>query len=199
MGLNLCVGELDEDALRELNDWLEGAGLPPHREPAEVEPWSCDLPGYGALHTLRRVAAHLQYEKRLPARPGDEDAASDPLLGRYYAARAEDGRAIGLRQRAGHNRRFDHLIFHSDCEGYYLPRNFETVLQSDDLVGLELGSLVQLQKELQILRAELRIPEGARDPESELSREFGLERYVCVALLEGCRRALESGAALVFT
>lgn len=199
MGLTLCVGELDPNALSELNTWLEGAGLPPHHEPAGVEPWSCDLPGYGGLHTLRRLAAHLQYEKRLPARPGDEDAASDPLLGRYYAARAEDGRAMGLRQRAGHNRRFDHLIFHSDCEGYYLPRDFETVLQSDDLVGLELGSLPRLHKELEILRAELRIPESARDPEPELDRDFGTERFVCVALLEGCRRALERGAALVFT
>lgn len=208
MGLMLCVGvlsasedaemrEMWEQSFADLNAYLASKGLPPHEEPTLEKAWECDIPGYSGLHTLRRVAAHLQFNKRLP----QESASEDPLLDRYYNEQADTKKGqsfLGFRKKPSHDRKFDHLIFHSDCEGLYLPRDFDPVLQSEEILGLELGSVNRLQKELAILRKELGIPEDVTDPFSQQDKHLGTERYVCVALSEACRVSLETGAALVF-
>ncbi len=206
MGLTLNVGVLSSERsadfarrLEGLNEVLRSAGLPEHEEPRPARFWNYSLPSYG-LQALRRVAAYVQLEKALPRTEGDEDADSDPVLSRYFASKTQDAPAVGFRKKSGHDRRFDHLIFHSDCEGFYLPRDFESVLTSDDLEGLELGSVPRLQKELESLRKELRIPEGVTDPETQHDApSFTTERYCCVALLNACRIAQETGCALVFS
>ncbi len=131
MGLGLEVGiladlkEADEEGFAHykeqfgiLNQVLSNAGLGPHVEPEELdEVFSCSMYGYGGLHYLRRFGAYLALGRPAPP-PGDKEAANDPVLYRDYWHRFSTGERL----------KYQHLIIHSDAEGFYVPLNFERVL-----------------------------------------------------------------------
>jgi hypothetical protein len=228
VGLSIFVGlgaalreEGDEESLEQLerefgvvNDLLESFGLPPHEEPYELDAGravSLDLYGYSGLHYLRRVAAHLALGGELPP-PGGEEAAQDPALREYYQLFDEnmlDGKAGAMR--------FQHLIIHSDAEGFYLPVDFEEVLVADpslEVPGDNVGSSRRLLEECLELASALELPDGL-DPESEEVwqaadnqgegggetkwRRYGVESHTCLALIKACRASIETGAAVVFS
>ena len=224
MGLALCVGvpseihESDpeyvqyfEQQVEAINGVLESFGLPPHREPFDVEDertFECEMIGFSGLHYLRRVAAHLALGKELPP-PGDDGAASDPVLNDYYRifdASFGRGEATGML--------FQHLIVHGDAEGYYLPVEFEDVIIPDpslEIAGGMLGSSHALLRECRELARMLEIPEDLSWEDEALSEaadkqgegeakweRYGVESYTCVALLKACEASVETGAAVVF-
>jgi hypothetical protein len=156
----------------ELNRLLRSAGLPPHEEPElDDDPLEVSLGSYGFLHRLRRVAAYRWAGEPAPE-PGPAPL-DDPVLDRYYR---DDG--------AGGEPRFDHLILHSDHDGFYVPLRFERVLHgSPDGVG-SVGSSYALVEELELLREGL--------------GEDTVERATCDELLEAARASIEQGALLVF-
>ncbi|MCJ1676257.1 hypothetical protein MTF65_02550 [Streptomyces sp. APSN-46.1] len=103
-----------------IGELLERAGARQWTEPdldeeecAEFEAW-----GYSGLHTIRRLAVHLAAVGRLPE-PFDrtQRATADPLLSKVYEALPSDPPGP-----------FDHLVHHSDCEGYYVPVDFAHVI-----------------------------------------------------------------------
>lgn len=227
MGLTISVGILTD--LRE-ND-LEGyayvkeqlalastvlvrAGRSWHDEPEECEPWSAEMFGYSGLHYLRRVAAHLELRGTLPA-PGDQDASRDPLIQEYYdrATRARHGlkRLLGIGK--PRRRSFDHLLLHSDAEGFYVPIDFDDVVHAGDgieLAGAMIGSSQQLLRECLRLRDALGIPADL-DPDADHLWEaadcqgqgegwerYGVEAFSCVRLLHGAKLSVERAAALMF-
>ncbi|HEV3469338.1 MAG TPA: hypothetical protein VG148_08460 [Pyrinomonadaceae bacterium] len=226
MGLTISVGlgtvlreEGEEEAVERLeeefevvNDLLESFGLPPHREPYELEAQqtvSFDMYGYSALHRLRRLAAHLALGEELPP-PGDEEAADDPALQDYYQLFDEnmlEGKAGGMR--------FQHLIIHSDAEGFYLPIDFDEVIVADPSLGVPgdmVGSSHRLLEECLELARALELPDDL-DPEGEEVgraldaggegelrwQRYGVESHTCLALIAACRAAAETGAAVVFS
>ncbi|HEX2265933.1 MAG TPA: hypothetical protein VHH14_06600, partial [Solirubrobacterales bacterium] len=147
-----------EDQFEVINDLLESFGLPPHREPYELEAGqvlSLDMFGYSGVHYLRRVAAHLAFEQELPP-PGDEEASADPVLADYYQLFDEhlaEGKAGAMR--------FQHLIIHSDAEGYYLPIDFPEVIHADpslEVAGDMIGSSPRLLAECLELAEALGLP-----------------------------------------
>ena len=224
MGLALCVGvpseirESDpeyvayfEEQVEAINGVLESFGLPPHREPFDVEDertFECDMIGYSGLHYLRRFAAHLALGKELPP-PGDDDSASDPVLRDYYKifdASFARGQASDIA--------FQHLIVHGDAEGYYLPVEFEEVIIPDpslEIAGGMLGSSHALLRECHELAQALELPEdlsldderiwqavenqGAGEAKCE---RYGVESYTCLALMKACGASVDTGAAIVF-
>jgi hypothetical protein len=113
-------------------------------------------------------------------------------------------------------RQYDHLIVHSDAEGFYLPLDFENVLFPPDeleIPGAMVGSAPRLLRECERLAELLEIPDdinlqsealweasdhGQGEGET-VWQQYGIESYNCVALIEGCRHAVKTGAALVFT
>ncbi|HWS56745.1 MAG TPA: hypothetical protein VN228_21595 [Pyrinomonadaceae bacterium] len=228
MGLTIFVGlgaalraEGDEEAVEQLegefevvNDLLESFGLPPHQEPYELDAQnivSLDLYGYSGLHQLRRVAAHLALGEELPP-PGDAEAAQDPALQDYYRL-FDDNMLEG---KAG-SMRFQHLIIHSDAEGFYLPAEFDEVLVAEpslEVPGDTVGSSPRLLEECLELARALELPDGL-DPESEEVlqaadgggegeagagwRRYGVESHTCLALIRACRASVETGAAVVFS
>ena len=129
VGLNVVVGILvdaeDEAAdlfggdLAVIRELLDRAGAGQWAEPnlAEGDDLSGDMWGYSGLHALRRVAVHLADAGTLPDPLEASKATDDPLLKKAYAALPGDP--------AGP---FDHLIYHSDCEGYYVPADFRQVI-----------------------------------------------------------------------
>src|SRR5262249_11964650 len=80
------------------------------------------------LHYLRRIASHLDLRRKLPA-PGDGDPSTDSVLAEYYRLVESPPRsALGRLFSRSPSRNFDHVIYHSDAEGYYLPGDFRGVV-----------------------------------------------------------------------
>jgi hypothetical protein len=218
MGLNVIVGIWKERAdtdemtsfgqdLNKINGFLRKIGQPPHLEPRASSTFGEDI-GYSGIQRLRRLAAHLEYEAGLPENLArGERATSDPSLRRYYE-RKDRGK-------------FDHLIQHSDCEGYYLPRDFPDVLFCEGLHSQAVGSVVRLQSELKTIKEALQIPldqtSGTVARRVETKPGFwkyvppegphlgppwhylGLEAETCLQMLEACQTSLETGCALIFS
>jgi hypothetical protein len=223
VGLTICVGlsaEIREDdpeyaeylerQLEAVNDILESFGLPAHNEPHALEDertFECEMYGFSGLHRLRRVAAHLALRGELPT-PGDVDAADDDVLNDYFKifdASFAQGKSSEMP--------FQHLIVHSDAEGYYLPVEFEDVLIPDaslEIAGGMIGSSQVLLRECRELAQALEIPEGLSveelsDEELEGREEsetkwerYGVETHTCLALIRACETSVAAGAAVVF-
>jgi hypothetical protein len=213
MGLTIVVGILagvgDEDAdhvrahfavIRELLD-RAGAGQWAEPELNERDILEGDMWGYSGLHTVRRVAVHLAQTGILPD-PLEEahKAAGDRLLAQAYAQ--VPGQPAGP---------FDHLIHHSDCEGYYVPVDFEQVITDDSLAGGYLGSSVRLLVETRRIASALGLPEdldpdaeevlGAWDattPAAEGWQRYGIESYGCLRLIHAAKHSIATGAAIAF-
>ncbi|WP_038158569.1 hypothetical protein [Verrucomicrobium sp. BvORR106] len=220
MGLSIEVGivtdllEHDEEGAEyfveqfsTLSRYLATVGLRPHVDPEDVEVWSCDMYGYSGLHYLRRFAAHVHYGLKLPS-PGDDHASKDPMLARYYAD--FDRRAAN-----GTPGSFDHLILHSDAEGYYLPQDFEAVLipgADFPVAGGMVGSSHRLLEETLRLATLLELPLDL-DPEDDrvfmaadsqgtgatLWERYGRESFSCLRLHHAAGHSIATGAAIVFT
>ena len=64
---------------------------------------------YGNLHKLRGFAAHIEHNGSIPT--AEDQALSYPILRQIYDGELQ-------------TKRFQHLIEHSDSDGYYLPIEF---------------------------------------------------------------------------
>jgi hypothetical protein len=226
MGLTICVGILPELRMSDPEGYehhkvqldrvsalLVRSGLPPHHESDGSEYWEADMYGYSGLHYLRRVAAYLALRGALPG-PGDDDASEDPVLDEYYDIVARTGR--GLRALLGKARRrqlgYDHMLLHSDAEGYYVPVEFDDVLFGNErrIAGGMVGSSQALLRECERLRAALAIPADSDPDAEELAdaaarqgdgdgwRRYGVEALVCVRLHHAAKLSVAQGAAIVF-
>jgi hypothetical protein len=175
MGLALEVGILadlkdaDEegyasylDEFETLNKVLHSAGLGEHVEPDELdEIFSCDMLSYSGIHYLRRIAVHLALGKPTPAPGNGETYRNIALANEYF-----DGFT------AGKNMKYQHLIVHSDAEGFYVPVDFEHVISTPTL-GLSggwVGSTQRLRAECAELAGLLRMPLGMDYESDELLR-----------------------------
>jgi hypothetical protein len=164
--------------------------------------------GYGGLHYLRRIAAHLWAHQPLPP-PGTEQDMRDPMRDPYV------DRAISLTYSPTHPAAAAHLIWHSDAQAYYLPVAIsEVVFPADEfkILGGMIGSAVALREECARLATALAIPDDLDPEDREVWecasqqgypsatrwREYGIETFTCLRLLRACEMALDSGCAIVF-
>lgn len=229
MGLSIEVGYLadmrenDEEAAQRFRDEIErfnghlaAVGLAVHREPESCPVYSADMGGYSSLHHLRRLAAHLSLRGKLPE-PGDKDSSKDPVLEEYFRRFENSGpswisRLFGRKQPVGE---FDHLICHSDAEGYYVPQDFAAVLfppKTLQISGGMVGSSQRLLQETMRLADALQLPLSL-DPESEEVwqavdsrgkgnlrwQRYGMESFVCLRLHRAAQHSISNSALLVFT
>jgi hypothetical protein len=217
MGLDVCVGFLAqfrdepqdfEDLAPEfeaLSKALSSLGIEGYREPVELPDeavFSSRIGPYGTLHFLRRLAAYLREGLELPA-PGDENAPEDPVLARCYQ---------GFDPAKG--RPFDHLLNHSDAEGYYVPLDFPKVLEPPEefrVAGGTVGSSDRLRQECEALAQVLELPLSL-DPESDEVwkaeeeqgvsavkwRRYAVEARVCLVLPRAAELSIRYGSAIVF-
>ncbi len=219
MGLVLEVGILADLKSRDLDGYehhqrqlsqvqecLRRSALTSHTEPEDIGVSTWDLGSYWPLHCLRRLGAWLNIEGRLPP-PGDEDSSEDSVVERYYNFErgSQDGRPLPT---------FDHLILHSDVEGYYVPVDFQEVLFPDEDLGFDgdiLGSVQRLLAECELLARSLELPEELDAESSALVQaaasqgrgdlpwqRYGVESRTCALLRQAARVALERNAAIVF-
>lgn len=203
-----------------VNQALSAEGLAPHHEPESVSSGdfiSLDMFGYSGLHYLRRVAAHITFTGKLPS-PGDDDSSKDTLVERYYTESLEEKAPksfLSLLKKSPKNKSFDfnHLMHHSDCEGYYLPLEFTNVIFPDPelkIPGAMIGSAYRLLQECERLAVALAIPQDMDSESDELWeaaqsqgegegwRRYGVESFTCVRLIHACEASIRSKAALVY-
>ncbi|MGW4383926.1 hypothetical protein [Kitasatospora sp. NPDC004531] len=211
MGLDVVVGALI-GAEQDTADWfreecatiravLEREGLPGWQEPESGQQFGDRVWGYSGLHTLRRLAAHLAATGQLPEPLAEgERASEDRELREAYDDIPDDP--------AGP---FDHLIHHSDCEGYYVPVDFGPVLVDEEPAGGMLGSSVRLLAELRVVAEALGLPEDldpdgkevtdvldGADPEEKGWKRYGTESFICLQLMRAARHSVETGAVMAF-
>ncbi|HEY3330237.1 MAG TPA: hypothetical protein VGK19_09475 [Capsulimonadaceae bacterium] len=225
MGLTIAVGILDMldddeemvesfvaefDAISELlpqPNSFEEHSLGDESADASYE---CDLVGYGALHKLRRIAAHIDETGEVP--PPMSNAQSDPLLERYYANKGQKIPDLGEPYDPAQG--FQHLIWHSDAEGYYVPVDFAVVIVAPDalqITGTLIGSSQRLLDACERLATVLGIPPGltADDPDVWHAvenwsadatgwRRYPVETHTCCALREAAKASVGTGCAIVF-
>ena len=232
MSLQIEVGVLagleenDEEGLEyfleqfsAINTVLRSAGLPEHTEPKHLEghliqEW--DLHSYSSLHYLRRVAAYLAAGKGLPV-PSEDRPSQDEVVQAYYSsAKSTPKEALpGLRgQRYQEQKPFQHLMNHSDGEGYYLPLDFEAVIFPDETLKIEggqIGSSLRLLAECQHLATVLGLPLDLSPDADEVYmackdygkaeagwQRYGVESLICLSLLQACQASITTGCAIVF-
>ena len=185
-----------------LNQVLSDAGLGTHVEPEELdEVFSRGMYGYSGLHYLRRIGAYLALGRPIPL-PGDKEAARDPVLERDYWNRFL----------AGERLKYQHLIVHSDAEGFYVPIDFEGALVAIDipLLGGMLGSTQRLRAECIELASVLGVPAGMDAEADEIMnavetqgqgrekwQQYAVETFTCLQLIEACDASLRTKAAIV--
>jgi hypothetical protein len=214
MGLNMTVGGLSDAGeeytemvradLAAISELLERAGAGKWHEPdlVDAEDTDFEMWGYAGLHTVRRLAVHLVVSGRLPEPlPRSRRASDDPLLNQVYETLPGDPPGP-----------FDHLIHHSDCEGYYVPVDFAHVIVDKRAPGGYLGSSVRLLAETRRIAEALGLPEdldphdeevfeaaeGTEDtePAGEGWQRYGIESYVCLQLLRAAELSVSTGAAI---
>lgn len=157
---------------------------------------------YTLMHYLRRYAAHVEFNKQPPEPCRECDPTQDQLLLDIY-----DGKRTTS---------FLHLIDHSDCNGYYIPCDFETPLwidplefgveQEDELVEfLSVGSTIKLQQELLEINKYLGIDlnktvkdiyEYAEDIEGT---DYEVEKWCLCILYKMCLTSVELKLPIVFS
>jgi hypothetical protein len=208
-----------------LNELLADAGMAPHLEPRDIpddQLYDVQMLGYDGLHAVRRLAAYHACENRLPP-PGRCDSyADDPMIERLDQAllRSVTGRSGGFLRRWLTGRtplpKFQHLLWHSDCEGFYLPRDFEHVVLDDatpqrEGIGGMVGSSYRLLQECKELAALISLPDDMDPEDEELWANadnspadglpwqiYGVEAFGLVRLIRGCELSIKHEAALVF-
>lgn len=183
-----------------VNVFLREEGLPEHREPTRCTFWSSDSLR-AAYSSSSRCPSGA--EGKVPP-PCEVRTIEDPVIQEYY-------RQLNRPPQWQRKRSFDHLINHSDSDGYYVPVDFEDVLFVEHAGEVEtVGSSQQLLRECELLAAALEIPAGL-EPESEAVQEarealgqgegwqrYGDEVFVCLYLMQGARQSIEQSAVLAF-
>jgi len=208
-----------------LNAVLAEAGMAPHDEPLEVagehivehQMW-----GYRGLHTVRRLAAYIACEDRLPSPARRDDPDDDALTERLTQAHMDwlNGKQPTFRDRLFGRKvrppRFGHLLLHSDCVGFYLPRDFDPVVfDGGNPPRLEVGGMIGSAPRLLIECIELAEMIGLPpdlDPEDpamweyadtpatvgETWQVYGTEAFGLARLISVCRASVASGGVVLF-
>ena len=106
--------------------------------------WSADMYSYSGLHYLRRIAAHSRHKEAGFPRKAIRTYRRILFFNSIMTRLIIHGRVFGkLFGGTAKKRTFDHLIIHSDAEGYYIPEDFSSVLipgQSFLVAGGMVGS-----------------------------------------------------------
>jgi hypothetical protein len=192
-------GGVEPEELVALNEVLAAEGLPQHHEPPRLPPLqsraACSSFPYSYLHQLRRLAAHQMEDPSWRVTPvhGDLTPADERLIERQTMHMT------------------NHLLAHSDAEGFYVPVDFRAILfdEQDRIRGGTFGSSHQLMRDLVTLAPLLNIRlESGHLSDSEAERlnrafdaeddPFRIEKGVWIALYEAARLSLHHEAMIVF-
>ncbi|MCL5246221.1 hypothetical protein M4I21_10410 [Cellulophaga sp. 20_2_10] len=180
----------------QLNKLLELNGYKPHIEPSKLDVESIQVGGfpYSFLHYLRRFFAYYMNDENWVAKPfsTDLDPANDPIV-------EEESSMF-----------YSHLLVHSDCEGYYIPIDFEEVIFDTEeitvpgaMVGSSFGLLTDLKSIAKKLGIELNENLEVQNKEGLYNTiddqgDFWIEKMVWLTLFEAANYSIKNKTAIVF-
>lgn len=111
------------EEFQNLSNVLRSEGLGEHIEPNELDQiFSCDMLSYTGIHYLRRIAVYLALGKPTAAPGNRETYRSVALNEEYYES-----------FNAGKDMKYQHLLMHSDANGFYVPIDFKRVMTTPTL------------------------------------------------------------------
>ena len=181
-----------------VNRVLAANKLPKHVEPTTMPDLqsraAIDGFPYSWIHYLRRALAYARQspDDLTPVEEGD-DPAQDPLIDEELSVYMDS-----------------HFICHSDCEGMYVPIDFDEVLYDDELHGAMMGSSLRVLDELRVVAPVIGITleDGvlsdsaaarlAKEAESEGSHPYWKERQVWLTMFEAFRLSVQHRCAVVY-
>lgn len=217
MGLVVSVGFSERDIkdeafiekvpadLKAINVALKAAGVKSHKEKLPLpreKTWQAVIGSYRSLHFLRRFAAVLAVTGKIP----------DPLPKKKNPTETGDVDLYwNLRQADDVVFQFDHLMFHSDADGYYVPVDFPTVLKMPE-TDEGFGSSVRLQQECETLAEHLEFPlpfdidfdddvlwkKMTKAAKDKVWSKYQTEAFVCAVLHTACERSIQNKAVIAF-
>jgi len=151
---------------------------------------------YSFLHYLRRFAVRFRLDQAWTPEP-----IGDPDDDEVYATFAEEYFDTSTLETF-------HLVCHGDCEGYYVPCDFERVIVGRSVPGRLLGSSVRLMDELLAVGPKLGLSWTSKRPskaevkrqfdEAEEEEGFWHEKLVWMALHDMARLSVQFQRAIVF-
>lgn len=188
-----------------------------YKEPEDIKDdliWSSQMYGYGGLHYLRRLSAHI-WDNQSSISPGVENSDEDEILGSYFENLYTEGPFIYSPVSKGwfskKRKTFDHLLIHSDAEGFYIPVDFDKVILDENISGGFLGSTFRLKEELERLaewlELDLSIDANSEEvfllPESHNKsntkwKKFAIESHSCINLYKACNESIKNKCAITF-
>lgn len=211
MGLAISVGvyadllkndsegaEWFKKTFRNLTDILKEKGIEGYEEPKTIGTLksraACNSFPYSFIHFLRRFYAKVIVQPEWKPQPvkEEEDPSKDPVI-------EEESLMFE-----------SHLLCHSDCEGFYLPIQFNGIIidNKDRIPGGLLCSSYHLFDELAFIAPKLGVElvdtylsdEEAKRINSLAKSDKGFYREYCVwiALYEAARLSIENKTAICF-
>jgi hypothetical protein len=236
MGLTVAVGLYAQNLAEEgekfldepfihLNEVLVEKGMAPHAEPRTIpndEYFEAGMWGYGGLHALRRVAAYLTLKGKLPPPVEYSKYTEDPVYLEFneihdgFIRNPLSTGFFGMFRKLLPAPPFQHLVMHSDAEGFYTPQAFDLVIADWTQperpgLGMMIGSSVKLLEECEALAKSLNLPSNF-DPESDEFLAFiespprigepwqilAVEAHTVANLANAARASLKLGAVIQF-
>jgi hypothetical protein len=199
------AAEAFRESMEKVNEVLAEKGLPQHQEPESIGIIERQGVGiisgfsYSYLHHLRRIYALTINDEDwipTPTPAGGSPADDDVVEEETYMLES-------------------HLLCHSDCEGYYLPIDFDDIIvdnkEKNRITGGIICSSYRLMEELVLVAPKLGIDlqEGllsdeeaqkisaAQDP--KFGDDFWIEKTVWLCLFESARLSIEYKTAICFS
>ena len=244
MGLSVQVGYLADKIANDpdkasaflvdfdaINAVLIAKGLPTHQEPTDCETWSRDVWGYDGLNPIREVAGMLYLNQAIPRDvviDGAQTHNADALQKTFFEHVSGKGQMtmLGRAFRSVFKAKekpklppYIHLVVHSDCDGLYVPIDFELpIVQSGRNKQTEhlwpMGSVFRLEQDVNELARYLEIPADLKSTDEDTIKQYWNEPNLsadaplwqaqmnaaenCLILREACEMSLRTGAAIQF-
>ncbi len=200
---------------------LEAAGKEPHLEPDRLDEqgrFEAEISDHSQLHALRRIAARVALGAGITPIADPDLADEDQVVDLYYERGGTPTSPGVLGSVSSFIWRrdpvFQHLMFHGDTAGFYLPRDFKNVIIVEDELAVPggiIGSVPRLLAECRQLAERLEVtadfeaedlgipwkPESKTD-EPPVWLDHREAAYCLVALRSACHAAMRVGAVVYF-
>lgn len=191
--------------LKAINVALKAAGVKSHKEKLPLQrekTWQAVIGSYSSLHFLRRFAAVLAVTGKIPdPLPKRKSPSETGDVDLYWNQREADDVVF----------QFDHLMAHSDADGYYIPVDCPIVLKMPSTEE-GIGSSVRLKRECDTLAHHLEFPlpcdidfdddalwkKMTKAAKDKVWSKYPTEAFVCAVLHTACERSIKNKALIWF-
>lgn len=188
-----------KDMFNDINKVLKRHNIDTYKEPINLkreEIFYFQIK-YSVVASLKKLAAYIALNEVLPS----PNYQNKNIIEQYMKEKK-------------HKHSFDHLILHSDCDGFYVPVQFNEIVLLEPSLNIEgtiIGSSYKLIKECELIANFLGLPLDLDLESEEIDeifesenlgperwKEYIVESFACLVLYNAARRSICLGASVVF-